>query len=318
MVPVISPLNRPSRKRLALRSQRSSLILAALLASWLVASIGCRSLKSRPVVAPAQAFSLIVSVHDQDGRSPLEVRPGDLDILMDGRPLPIRSVHPAGPFSLLLLLDTSASMAGAVATAELREGLIAVVSQLRPAENLRVAAFNSDVEMGPDFGSPLQTILGFLNTLRYHNATHLYDVLATGLAALERAVGRPVLLVVSDGSDTDSRLTGDDVLIRARRSSIQVGAVLPPNKTPGLNRRPPDKALLHVIEETGGMYVQPRGSVNLASALVAVVRDLQEQYLVEVEVAAFDGKVHKFTVRGTLPRWTFRAARSGIVQAVDF
>lgn len=160
---------------------------------------------------------------------------------------------PAGPFSLLLLLDTSASMSRVVPPAELAEAVTAVVAQLRPAETLRAAAFNSDLEMGPDFGSSVATVSDFLRKLSYRSATRLYDALDTSLATMERQPGRRIIVVLSDGSDTDSRRTGDDVRMRAPRSNVQVWAVAPSGRLRGVKGQGADGPLMRIIQDTGGV-----------------------------------------------------------------
>jgi VWFA-related protein/TonB family protein len=259
--------------------------------------------------AQVATFPLIVHVHDDTLRSPNGLAPGDFEVRIDGRPRPIRSVRLAGPFSLLLLLDTSASMSGAVPPSALAEAVTTVAAQLRPAEHLRVAAFNNSVEMGPDFGSPLATVSDFLKTLSYAGATRLYDALDTSLTALDRQAGRRIIVVLSDGSDTASRLRADDVLKRALRSDVQVWALLQKDNLPGVKRRGPDGSFMRIVQDTGGVSVQPKDTVGLASSLSDVVRYLREQYTLEID-AAFDGNVHRVDVRTRQPGLTLRAARS--------
>jgi Ca-activated chloride channel homolog len=278
----------------------SSLILAGFAVSGLIAFLA----------AQVPTFSVIVHVHDETLRSPNGLDSGDFEVRIDGRPRPIRSVRPAGPFSLLLLLDTSASMSGVVAPSGLAQAVTAVVAQLRPAENLRVAAFNTDVEMGPDFGSTPATISDFLKKLGYQRATRLYDALDTSLATMERQPGRRIIVVLGDGSDTDSRRTGDDVLMRARRSDVQVWALLPSDRLRGVKGRGLDASFMRIIQDTGGVYVQPNDTVDLASSLSDVVRYLREQYALEVDAAAFDRNVHRVAVRIKRPGLTLRAPRS--------
>jgi Ca-activated chloride channel family protein len=262
------------------------------------------------LAAQVPTFSLIVHVHDDALRSPNGLDFDDFDVRIDGRPRPIRSVRPAGPFSLLLLLDTSASMNRVVPPSELAEAVAAVVAQLRPAEHLRVAAFNSSVEMGPDFGATPATMSGFLKTLAYSGATRLYDALDTSLTTLERQPGRRIIVVLSDGSDTASRMTGDDVLKRALRSDVQVWALLRDDRLPGVKQRGPDRSFMRIVQDTGGVSVQPKNTVDFASSLSDVVRYLREQYALEVDAAAFDRDVHRVDVRTRRRGLTLHAPRS--------
>jgi Ca-activated chloride channel family protein len=261
------------------------------------------------LAAQAPTFSLIVHVHDETLRSPGGLGADDFVVRIDGKPSPIRSVRPAGPFSVLLLLDTSASMSGVVGPSELVGAVTAVAAQLRPAETLRVAAFNTDVEMGPDAGASPATVSDFLRKLSYRGATRLYDAVDTGLTVVERQPGRRVVVVLSDGSDTDSRRTGDEVLTRARRSDVQVWALLPSDTLRRVKGRGPDKALMRIVEDTGGVSVQ-RKDADLASALSDVVRYLREDYALDVDAAAGDRNAHKVDVRVKRAGLTLRAPRS--------
>jgi Ca-activated chloride channel family protein len=276
----------------------SRLIVAGLAAGWSIAFLA----------AQVPTFSVIVHVHDDTLRSPNSLAPDDIEVRLDGKPRPIRLVHSAGPFSLLLLLDTSASMGGVVPPSELAEAVTAVAAQLRPAEHLRLAAFNSGFEMGPDFGSPFTTSSDFLKTRSYNGATRLYDALDTSLATLERQPGRRVIVVLSDGSDNASRINGGDVLKHALRGDVQVWALLRSDRLGGRERRP-DASFMRIVQDTGGVSVQPKGA-DLSSSLSDVVRYLREQYTLEVDAAPFDRDVHRVAVRARRPGLTVRAPRS--------
>ena len=293
--------DRSIRERLTGNTRRfASLILAGFAASSLIAFLS----------AQVPTFSLVVHVHDETLRSPSGLDADDFEVRIDDKARPIRSVRPAGPFSLLLLLDTSASMSRVVPPAELAEAVTAVVAQLRPAETFRAAAFNSDLEMGPDFGSSVATVSDFLRKLSYRSATRLYDALYTSLATMERQPGRRIIVVLSDGSDTDSRRTGDDVLMRARRSDVQVWAVVPSGRLRGVKGQGADGPFMRIIQDTGGVYVQSKDSVDLASSLSDVVKYLREQYALDVDAASSDRNVHRVAVRIKRPGLTLRAPRS--------
>ena len=278
---------------------------------------------SRPIVAglaasvliafPAaqvQTFSVTVHVHDGTLRSLNSLAPDDIEVRIDGKARPVRSVRPAGPFSLLLLLDTSASMSDAIPPSELTEAVAGIAGRLRPADQLRVAAFSTSVEMGPAFGSRLEAITGFLKTLSYNGATRVYDALDTSLTTLERQPGRRIIVVLSDGSDTASRMSGDEVLRRALRRDVQVWALLRSARLPGVKRRDPDRMFMQIVQDTGGMSVQLKEPLTLVSALADVLRYAREQYVLGVDAAAFDRDTHRVDVRTRRPGLTLHAPRS--------
>src|SRR5581483_9340501 len=65
-----------------------------------------------------------------------------------------------------------------------------------------------------------------LHTMSPEGETALYDALMDGLEHLDSAVqARRVLVLVSDGGDNASRATLDQVLERARRSSVTIYSI---------------------------------------------------------------------------------------------
>jgi Ca-activated chloride channel family protein len=267
------------------------------------------------LTAQGPPFWVVVHVHqDKTLRSPDGLKADDFEVRIDGKPRPVRSVGPAGPFSLLLLVDASASMSRAAPASQLIEAVTPVVAQLRPSERLRVATFNTAFEMGPDFGSTPASIAGFLRSVSYRGATRLYDALETGLASLERVPGRRILVVLSDGSDTDSRESGDEVRTRALRAGVQVWALLPREEGRGVKGRDADKAFLRIVQDTGGVSVQQTGA-DLASSISDAMTYLREQYALDVDAAAVDQNVHRVAVRITQPGLILRAPQSVALRA---
>jgi hypothetical protein len=110
--------DRPLNERLAVNTRR----LASLVLAGFAAASGLITFLS----AQAPTVSLVVHVHDETLRSPNDLDADDFEVRIDGKVRPIRSLRPAGPFSLLLLLDTSASMSGVVPATAFTEAVTAM------------------------------------------------------------------------------------------------------------------------------------------------------------------------------------------------
>jgi hypothetical protein len=90
------------------------------------------------------------------------------------------------------------------------------VLRLLPHDRGRIAAFDDKILMSPRFTSDRDELVRHLQTeIQFGNGTRLWDAMYQSIAELKDETIRRVVLVLSDGEDTASRLGGADV--RARR-----------------------------------------------------------------------------------------------------
>ncbi len=132
------------------------------------------------------------------------------------------------PVDLIVLIDVSGSMAGEKIAAA-RASLLEFVEQLDDRDRLEVLVFSDDVliltpltELGPKRRDVLRRISGIIEG----GSTRLYDATLTALDALQQN-GDPqhirAVVVLSDGMDTQSTTTLDDVLAGVGQVSEEGG-----------------------------------------------------------------------------------------------
>jgi Ca-activated chloride channel family protein len=142
---------------------------------------------------------------------------------------------------------------------------------------------------------------------------------AAALDELKGIEGRRVVLVFTDGDDTDSRTSNQGKVIdRARAEEVMVYAIgLESNYHNGqmMVRTKPDRGLRKVADETGGGYFELTKSSELASTFTRVAQELHSQYVLGFAPMNLDGKVHKLTVKMKQPGMTARARRSYLAAA---
>ncbi len=149
----------------------------------------------------------------------------DFTVLDNGVPQDVAAVLVEEvPVTLLLVLDTSGSVRGS----PLRRLLAAAETAgeaLRPDDRVGLVTFSDKLRLAVEPPAPPAALPEALDRIRAGGATALYDATFAALALRDRAVGRTVVLVFSDGYDTTSWLDPLDVLDAARRSDVVVYGV---------------------------------------------------------------------------------------------
>jgi VWFA-related protein len=138
------------------------------------------------------------------------------------------------PLHAVLLLDTSASVAGAPLEA-LKGAAGAFLERLAPADRATLVTFSHVRRLqGPVAGDPA-TVAAALPGLSASGATALHDAVFTGLKLADPRRGRPVLMVFSDGEDRVSWLSAEAVEAVARESEAAIYVVDSAGRSDALN-----------------------------------------------------------------------------------
>ena len=256
--------------------------------------------------------SIFATVIDRENRLVPDLTRDDFEVLDNDRPNPLVVFeNEARPISVVLMLDTSASMTGNLRL--LQDAAEQFLIRLLPGDKAKVGAFNDKIELSGHFTDDRDELVSELRPLDYGNATRLYDAAALSLDELAPLEGRRVLVILTDGEDTSSRIGFGTVLNRARDEEVMVYSIgLESEYFNGVRvvRSKPSKDLRKISEETGGGYFELQKTVDLSPTFSRVAQELRSQYLIGFAPAALDGKVHKLDVRVNRPGMTVRARKS--------
>ena len=264
-----------------------------------------------------QVVSLFVTVADAQKRLVPDLAIEDFEVFDNNKPQPLVFFqNETQPITVIVMLDTSGSMTGNISL--LRAAAEQFLIRLLPEDKGRVGAFNDKVEFSSGFTNDRDDLVAALKDLDYGNGTRLWDAVGASLDELKGIEGRRVILVFTDGDDTQSRTDLGDVIERARAEEVMVYAI-------GLEsvffngertvRSKPDSGLRKVADETGGGYFELLKTADLAPTFSRVAQELHSQYVLGFTPTALDGKVHKLTVRVKQPGMTARARRSYLAVA---
>jgi Ca-activated chloride channel family protein len=222
---------------------------------------------------------LPVSVTDTSGAPISNLKQEDFTIFESGKQQKISAFNFASnlPFSVGMLLDHSGSMKPRIAAA--RQAAIDFFHNiLRPTDRAFFSAFAFD----PNNLSPFVSDIGSLeqqvnSSPDAGGGTSLYDAIVTGLYRFRSVQGRKALLVITDGEDTTSRLSYDEMLMYVRASRVPIyfiGVALGFSDISGTSKM---KAL---AAETGGIAYFIKDVKQLKETYAQLEKELRSQYLV--------------------------------------
>jgi Ca-activated chloride channel family protein len=265
---------------------RASLLVLGLALGLIV----CVDARQRPAFrSTIDLVMLNVTVTGPGGRYVSDLSADDFEVIEDGRPQEVAFFSPANvPLSVSLVLDTSSSMDDEMALS--KQAAMDFVARLRPGDVAELVTFDSRVDVLQPMTSDRSLLEGAIQRMRAGGATALYNAVYIVLKQLEKIkpatgddVRRQVILVLSDGEDTASLVTFDQLLDSAKRSQTviyTVGLGLEGLTTTMLTRSDGEFGLRQLAQETGGRLFMPKRPTELADVYTQIANELTNQYIV--------------------------------------
>ena len=291
-----------------MRLRRRAVAAALLLAG------GVSALAQQPTFrSDTRMVALYATVTDGRKRLIPDLTQQDFEIFDNDTPQAVDLfVNEVQPITVVVMLDTSASMTGNLKLLE--QAAEQFLIRLLPKDKGMVGAFNDKIEFFPaTFTSDRDRLIASLKELDFGNPTRLYDAIAASMDRLHKIDGRRVVLVFTDGDDTGSREGVGSVLEIARANEVMIYAIgLRSDYFNGSRqvRSKPDGGLRRLAEETGGGYFELEATSDLAPTFTRVAQELHSQYVLGFTPSVLDGKIHRLSVRTKRPGTTVRARRS--------
>jgi len=270
--------------------------------------------------AGTQVVSLFATVTDAQKRLVPDLQQTDFEVFDNDKPQPLVFFqNEVQPITVVVMLDTSGSMT--LTLDFLRAAAEQFVLRLLPADRAKVGAFNDKIQVkGSSFTNDRDQLVTDIKDLDFGNGTRLWDAIAVSEEELKGVDGRRVVLVFTDGDDTDSRNSSlGKVIDRARADEIMVYAIgIESQYKIGQQviRTKPGGGLRKVADETGGGYFELTKTAELAPTFTRVAQELHSQYVLGFTPTLLDGKVHKLAVRMKQQGMTARARRSYLANSV--
>lgn len=248
----------------------------------------------QPVDQPTPAFragvdvvSLNVTVSDLDGRFITNLDQTNFQVYEDGVQQNVTFfTRTQLPIALAMLIDTSASMDEKMATAQ--EAAIGFSQRLRPEDLVEIVDFDSRVNILQTFTNDAVELEQAIQQTSAGGSTSLYNAIYISLRELSKAplrradVRREAIIVLSDGEDTSSLVTFDEVLEQAKRSETAIYSIglQSDDSRSRVGFREADFVLRQLAQETGGRAFFPNEVDELPKIYQKISDELSSQYSV--------------------------------------
>ena len=262
---------------------------------WSLALAGCAILagvvsaqQDRPAFRAAiDIVSLNVVVTDGASHYVTDLEQQDFTIFEDGVKQEVSFFsRRQQPIALSLLLDSSASMEEKLPT--LQTAASNFVRRLKSNDMAQVIDFDSRVEVRQAFSGNQTELLTAIDQTAAGGSTSLHNAIYIALKELRKVravseddVRRQALVVFSDGEDTSSLVSFEEVLDLAKRSETSIYAIaLRGVDTQSKGFREAEYVMKTLATATGGRSFFPARIEDLAGVYNQIADELASQYTI--------------------------------------
>jgi len=291
---------------------------------WSLAMAGCAILagvvsaqQDRPAFRAAiDIVSLNVVVTDGVNHYVTDLEQPDFTIFEDGVKQEVSFFsRRQQPIALSLLLDSSASMEEKLPT--LQAAASNFVRRLKSNDMAQVIDFDSRVEVRQAFSGNQTELLAAIDQTAAGGSTSLHNAIYIALKELRKVravseddVRRQALVVFSDGEDTSSLVSFEEVLDLAKRSETSIYAIaLRGVDTQSKGFREAEYVMKTLATATGGRSFFPARIEDLSGVYNQIADELASQYTIGYtsKNARRDGAWRRIIVQLARPNVTPRA-----------
>ena len=275
--------------------------------------------KSQVFRAGVELVSLNVTVVDSQGRYVTDLTQNEFSVFEDGAKQELSYFNRTNlPIALSLLIDSSASMEQRMENAQ--EAAIGFAQKIRPQDLAQVIDFDSRVEIRQSFTNKLEDLDRAIRSTSPGGSTALHNAVYISLKELAKVkaknseeIRRQAIVVLSDGEDTSSLVSFEEVLELAKRSETAIYTIgLLPRETAALRGfREAEFVLRQLAQETGGRAFFAQKVEDLKDVYGQIADELSSQYSMSYSSRNIkrDGAFRRLVVQVARPNVTARTKR---------
>jgi Ca-activated chloride channel family protein len=292
----------------------------------MAAGVGVLGAQQKPAPTPPQVFragvelvSLNVTVTDSAGRYVTDLGEADFSVFEDGAKQDLTFFNRNNlPIALSLLIDSSASMEQRMEHAQ--EAAIGFARTIREQDLAQVVDFDSRVEIKLGFTNKTDALETAIRSTSPGGSTALHNAVYISLKELAKIkakntdeVRRQAIVVLSDGEDTSSLVSFEEVLELAKRSETAIYTIgLQPREQSALRGfREAEFVLRQLAQETGGRAYFANRVEDLKDVYGQIADELSSQYSMGYasKNTKRDGAFRRLVVQVARPNVTARTKR---------
>jgi Ca-activated chloride channel homolog len=280
----------------------TSLALLSIGAFQSSASVTARS-------TPPEQFALTVTITNKHGEFVPDLKKEDFVVTVDDMPAELVDLAQGNfPMSIGFLIDTSGSVADEKLMRAFVQGLKVFMDASNPSNDYFLLGFNNESQLLMNWTTDHSVIVNSVRNIRVGSSTAVND--ACYLAIWKTQQGqhpKRVLILVSDGLDTNSRYSYEQVKAALRESDVLFYTIhLTANLEPGIIVAYDGEELLSTLATiSGGVFFRnkPGGklldSSDAPKVFESIANELTHQYsmVIRPEVSPRKDRWHKLKVR---------------------
>ena len=269
--------------------------------------------------AGVEVVSLNVTVTDPQGHYVTDLEQNNFSVFEDGAKQELTQFNRTNlPIALSLLIDSSASMEQRMENAQ--EAAIGFAKRIRTQDLAQVVDFDSRVEIKQGFTNNVAQLESAIRSTSAGGSTALHNAVYISLKELAKIkaknpdeIRRQAIVVLSDGEDTSSLVSFEEVLELSKRSETAIYTIgLQPRETSALKGfREAEFVLRQLAQETGGRAFFAKQIEELKDVYGQIADELSSQYSMGYasKNPKRDGAFRRVVVQVDRPNSTARTKR---------
>jgi Ca-activated chloride channel family protein len=233
-----------------------------------------------PLKVDVKLVNVYVTVTDPHGSPVAGLKKENFRVQEDGREqtISVFDKESALPLSIALAIDTSLSTRHDLPLEQASAKRFAHAI-MRPVDALSVFAFSETVQ-ATAYTPDLKRIDEGIDHIRLGAATALFDAVYLASRSLDRRQGRKVMVLITDGGDTISKVDYQEAARAAEEAEALVYSIIVvPIENSAGRETGGEHALIQLAEDTGGKYYYALSVSQLDDAFRQISDELRNQYL---------------------------------------
>jgi Ca-activated chloride channel family protein len=240
-----------------------------------------QSSSSSTLKVDVKLVNVYVTVTNAQGGPVAGLKKDNFTLQEDGRnqTISVFDKESAVPLSIALAIDTSLSTRHDLPLEQASAKRFARTI-MRPVDALSVFGFSETVLQSTSYTSDLKRIDDGIEHIRLGAATALFDAIYLASRSLGHRQGRKVLVLITDGGDTVSKVDYQQALRAAEEAEcIVYSIIVVPIENSAGRETGGEHALIQLSEDTGGKYYYATSMSQLDEAFRQISDELRTQYL---------------------------------------
>ena len=222
-----------------------------------------------------------VVVTDKQGMPITGLTAEDFEVKEAGKPQAIKffaagDPATAPPLHLGFLLDTSGSMENDIK--DVRTAAIKFLNEMEQAVDITLVDFDTEVRKVQYASSDYARLIERIRARKTDGYTALYDALGVYLSGTAEQTGQKILIMYTDGGDTRSTLSMNEVVDLLRASDVTVyvvGYLEHQSSSSRMNQR---MELMRFATMTGGLALFPTSVKEVDKMYEKIQREISARY----------------------------------------